>query len=95
MDDLGTLDGHSDSEAEGINSDGEIVGKSYGRSSGGGFLYTDEFGMLELDALIDNLPANYRSITAGGRFQINDSGAICSSVRLDDFSVQAFVLIPN
>ena len=95
MDDLGTLDGHSDSEADGINFVGEIVGESYGGSTSRGFFYTDEFGLLELDALIDNLPANYRSITAGGRFQINDSGTICSSVRLDDFSVQAFVLTPN
>jgi hypothetical protein len=51
--------------------------------------------MLELDALIDNLPVGYRSMLHQGRFQINDSGTISGSIEFEDFSVQAFVLTPN
>jgi probable HAF family extracellular repeat protein len=105
MDDLGTLDGYSDSKATSINFDGEIVGWSFDWDLGSrGFLYSDSFGMLELDALIVNLPSANTGIIGGNPPQINDAGKICGTmfwwdeeggeVRLDGH-YEAYLLTPN
>jgi probable HAF family extracellular repeat protein len=91
---LGTLDGDSESNPTGINSHNEVVGESFVGSSYRGFLYSSSFGMLELNALIDGLPVNYRNISVSP-LKINDSGTISGSIRLEDFTTQAFVLMPN
>ena len=93
--DLGTLDGDSDSGAMSINFDGEIVGWSVGRDSRWrGFLYTNEFGMLDLDSLIGVLPTGTNGIERWG-IEINDAGEICGSYTFTNGTIQAFLLTPN
>lgn len=95
MDDLKTLDGDSDSGAMSINSDGETVGWSVGRDSRWrGFLYSGEFGMLDLDSLITNLPAGTTGIVRWG-IQINNAGEICGSFTFTGGTAEAFLLTPN
>ena len=92
---LGTLDGDIDSQAMSINLGGEIVGESFGTISlWRAFYYSSAFGMLELKSLIDNPPINSRDIMATP-LQINDTGTISGTIRLEDFTIQAFVLTPN
>ena len=95
MKDLKTLDGDIDSAARSINSTGKIVGWSLRPDwSRRGFLYSDEFGMVELNSLIDNLPPEIKSITPWG-IQINDAGEICGSFLFGDGIEEAFLLTPN
>jgi probable HAF family extracellular repeat protein len=92
MVDLGTLGGGLDSAAFSINATGDVIVR--GNDEDGqerSFLYTDDFGMLDLEPLITNLPANIQ-ITAR---QINDAGEICGRIIYTDGTAEAFVLTPN
>jgi probable HAF family extracellular repeat protein len=75
MIDLGTLGGNV-SEARGINCDDDVVGNAWdSKGADHGFLYTAEFGMLKLESLIVDLPADYHGPISAEK--INDSGQIC------------------
>jgi probable HAF family extracellular repeat protein len=68
--DLGTLDGHTESSAHGINNHGDIVGESWHGDDGRPFLYSGG-QMYDLLSLIQ--PGPYNIINAYG---INDLGQI-------------------
>jgi probable HAF family extracellular repeat protein len=92
MTDLATLGG-SRSIALGINSHGEIVGWTHDKTNSMVyFLYTDEFGMVELEPLITNLPAGTDKLRVVG---INDAGEICGTITFTDQTSEAFLLTPN
>ncbi len=95
MKDLGTLTGDGNSGATSINFRGEIVGWSVGLDSRWrGFLNTDEFGMLDLESLIVDLPTGIGGINHW-RIQINDAGEICGAFRFTGGISEAFLLTPN
>lgn len=93
MDDLGTLegsDGGAVSRAGSINSHGEIIGSAQDKDNRiVKFLYTEQFGMVELEPLIVNLPSDTTII---GATQINDAGEICGEIRFMDGSSEAILL---
>lgn len=97
MEDLGTLSG-DDSEACGINVWGDVVGLAQVKVGGAvspfvAFVYTDEFGMLELEPLIADLPAELSGQIAPWR--INDVGQISGPYSDNfNFSGEAFLLSP-
>ena len=74
--DLGTLDGYRSSEAFGINSAGQVVGRADEPTTAGApdhaFLYTDGVGIQDLNALI---PAGSGWVLTEAR-AINDTGFI-------------------
>ena len=77
---LGTLsddDSWGDSKANGLNNFGDTVGTSLFNTvpDERAFLYMDEFGILNLEDLIDNLPAGLEGQIPPA--DINDSGEIC------------------
>jgi probable HAF family extracellular repeat protein len=74
MTDLGTLPGGTDSIAQGINSQGQVVGTADPGAGGigGAFLWTAQSGMVELNTV---LPANSGWILTDAT-GINDSGQI-------------------
>jgi probable HAF family extracellular repeat protein len=91
MEDLGTLGG-SRSQAGSVNSHGDIVGWAHDEDNQTVyFLYTDEFGMVELEPLITNLPADTSKIKVS---QINDAGEICGTISYTDATEEAFLLTP-
>ena len=92
MEDLGTLGGPL-SKTVGINSDEEIVGRAYDRDNQNvNFLYTDEIGMVALEPLITDLPADTEKFWVRG---INDDGDICGTITYTDGTGEAFLLLPN
>lgn len=78
MKDLGTLGGTS-SSASGVSQFGHVVGSSQSKvSHQRPFLYQDEFGMVDVETLVVDLPAEYLnqlSVT-----KINDAGQIIGNV---------------
>jgi len=97
MKDLGTLSG-DDSEAYGINVWGDVVGMAQVNAEGAvnpfvAFVFTDDLGMLELEPLIVDLPAELSGQIAPWR--INDAGQISGPFSDNfNFSGQAFLLSP-
>jgi len=92
MEDLGTLGGLQ-SGTSGVNSMGEIVGQSYDNDNQNvNFLYTDEIGMVALQPLIINLPADMKTMYVHG---INDLGEIFGDVTFTDGTGSVFLLTPN
>jgi probable HAF family extracellular repeat protein len=57
----------------GINIDGEVVGRD--ASAGRAFLYTDQFGMFELDTRVSGLPGGM--LGKLGPCKINGDGDVC------------------
>ncbi|MCH7687902.1 MAG: hypothetical protein IH899_14675 [Planctomycetes bacterium] len=79
------------SQAFSINATGDVIGTASLNGSFLSFLYTDNFGMVELEPLITNVPAN-TNITAR---QINNAGEISGTISLASGFVAAFLLTPN
>ena len=95
IEDLGGLTGGS--SANGINFWGDVVGlagiKTDGHLNSVGFVFTDEFGMLELEPLIVDLPTEFSGQIDPWR--INDAGQICGPYSDNfNFSGEAFLLTP-
>jgi len=72
MQDLGTLDGGTYSEAVGIDSSGQVVGSSGSALGTRAFLWTNSRGMQDLNTLI---PSDSNLVLAGA-FGINDRGQV-------------------
>ena len=91
MTDLGTLGADPASESVGVNSQGQVVGGTFG-SSGDlrAFLWEDGGPMVELNTLI---PPN-RGLQLTDATYINDHGEIAAFGLLSSGDIHAFVLIP-
>ena len=76
-----------------INSHGDVAGERGGGPQRG-FLYTDEFGMVNLDDLVVGTAEDLNYWKSNSVFinAINDSGQICGYVNGDP--IKAFVLTP-
>ena len=100
MTDLGTLHGDPCSEAQGINSRGQVVGASQSAAGGcnfytGAFLWENGGPMVDLNTLLSS-PS---TLLMTGAFWINDRGEITgkgapSGCGDDDLCGRAFLLIP-
>ncbi len=100
MADLGTLHGDPCSEAQGINTSGQIVGASQSAAGGcnfytGAFLWENGGPMVDLNTLLSS-PS---TLLLTGAFWINDQGEITgkgapSGCGDDDFCGRAVLLIP-
>ena len=75
--DLGAFSGKI-SQAYAINESGEVVGKSFNGAAYRGFIYIDEFGMVNLDDLVVGDDADLGDWSAGNVYPraINNSGVI-------------------
>ena len=95
MVDLGTLGGRR-SWSKSINASGTIIGEADDKDNlDRQFLYNPAFGMVHLQPLITNLPADTLLIQVR---QINNAGEICGNIWFNNggFTIpQAFVLTPN
>jgi probable HAF family extracellular repeat protein len=96
MEDLGTLDGDEDNFGKAINAHGHVVGTS-GPAQSGGFIFTEETGMLELWPLIVGPPEDLQENDLEP-LDINDVGQVCGNARLlippDKSALRAVLLTP-
>ena len=91
MTDLGTLGADPASESVGVNSQGQVVGGTFGASGDlRAFLWEDGGPMVELNTLI---PPN-RGLQLTDATYINDHGEIAAFGLLSNGDIHAFVLIP-
>jgi probable HAF family extracellular repeat protein len=86
---LGTLPGDSMSFADGINSQGQVVGGSGTSLAGRAFLWTAQSGMVDLNTV---LPANSGWILDADATGINDSGQITGTGTLNGARLHGYIL---
>jgi probable HAF family extracellular repeat protein len=92
---LGTLGGSGSASANGINPSGSLIVGLAPTASGSSHLFLYDMNakrMMDLEAAIVNLPAQYSGL-GNWPTKINDAGEICGSIRTSSYSV-AYVLTP-